>query len=122
MDEKKEEERLMRRVRPATNDKSAGPKRILIEAPKVNIPTPGGTQGKVRVELVTKTNHANVLRSLEVTLNKGRIPIRHLMDQWHVRHPVWVDADLPVGQMPDGFSDLEFIGMDKVRLVDDANN
>jgi hypothetical protein len=134
MDLSKEEERIMKRRIPTGGlagtaaPAAAGAAqqvvktRAVVEAPKVAIRSPSGKVDRVRVDLVTPSNHAVVLWSLEVELNKGRLPMRRLMDEWRLRKPVWIDADLPVGLHPDGFSDVEFVGIDKVRLVDEASN
>jgi hypothetical protein len=123
MDLSKEEERLMRRRTPSGGAAPGGAvTKKVVEAPKMAIRSPSGKADRVRVELVTPSNHANVLRSTEVELNKGRIPMRRLMDEWYMRKPIWVDADLPVGLHPDGFSDVEFVGIDKVRLIDEPSN
>ncbi|KAL6056350.1 hypothetical protein QOT17_016178 [Balamuthia mandrillaris] len=114
-----ENARLARRLQSKSGAATGPPKKTpqqLEEEQRQRIEAEIG-QGSVTVQLVNSHNHAQVLHSQQVVLDKGRIPLRSLMSQWQFKEPViWVDADMPLGLMPDGYSDLTFAALPKVRL------
>jgi len=73
-------------------------------------------QNTVKVQLVNSHNVKNVMEQEDVVLNKGRIPLQSLVDKWRIKDPVWVDLDLDLSVMPDGYSDCTFAGVKVIRI------
>ncbi len=102
------------------SNKAPAQTKVVIAKPQVERLTPGGKKERALVEFVNSHNHNQVLQSEEVELEKGRIPLKSLMAKWRVKKPLWLDADIGLSAMPDGYSDCSFVGIDKIRIIDES--
>eukprot|EP01104_Vermistella_antarctica_P013929 TRINITY_DN42_c0_g1_i2.p1 TRINITY_DN42_c0_g1~~TRINITY_DN42_c0_g1_i2.p1 ORF type:complete len:130 (-),score=29.64 TRINITY_DN42_c0_g1_i2:45-434(-) len=71
---------------------------------------------KVTVQLVNSHNHNTVLEQGEYALSKGRIPIHDISSKWRVKDPVWVEMDMEIGTMKDGYSDITFTDLKVIKI------
>lgn len=89
---------------------------------------------KIDVILVNKLNHTIALQKGEFALVKGRLPIRDICNQWGIKNVVWADvshaklwlgwftlfqADIEIGETPDGLSDIAFNNLKLVKIIAD---
>lgn len=51
----------------------------------------------LEVRLVNSQNHSIVLAKETVSLTKGRIPLRDLMNKWKIKDPIWLDVRVDRG-------------------------
>jgi len=68
------------------------------------------------VRLVNSHNPDLVMEQETVYLKDGRIPLKELMEKWRFTDPVWVDADLELHCLPDGYSDATFANCQLIKL------
>eukprot|EP01101_Sappina_pedata_P009648 TRINITY_DN5690_c0_g1_i1.p2 TRINITY_DN5690_c0_g1~~TRINITY_DN5690_c0_g1_i1.p2 ORF type:complete len:113 (+),score=54.88 TRINITY_DN5690_c0_g1_i1:20-358(+) len=73
-------------------------------------------QDRVEVRLVNSVNNNVVMEKEVVELNKGRIPLKSLMEKWRITEPYWLDLDVEIACMPDGYSDCTFAGVKVITI------
>jgi len=69
-----------------------------------------------KIILQNSSNPNIILEKETVSLFKGCIPLKYLMDKWNIKDPVWADGDLELDCTPEGLSEMAFTAMKVVRL------
>lgn len=83
--------------------------------------TPPAPTGGPTIEVKLVSANKTVLETKTVHTSKGRIPIRDLCRQWNLTNPIWVELEDPIGEMPDGYSDVAFDGIQRVSITGKIN-